>query len=121
MAHKRKNKTPGAKARDRALANVAANSGRWMDRAIVEIGNMRRVRRFKAFLGEDIRMFIEPAIGAPHKPNVYGALTHYLRRVKIIKKTRRYRPMKDVSSHARMTPEYAWVKLRRAATKRKAA
>lgn len=92
------------KARDRALAIVAARSDTWMSRAVDWYRN--NIPSDWMGTGEDLRRHISPVIGQPHHPNAWGALIKFLIRNKVVEPTGRYLQMRDEKSHARKTPEY---------------
>jgi hypothetical protein len=93
------------KAKDEALAKVAANSGDWMALALLELEAM--IHAFPAtFTGEFIRMKLAPSIGKPHSPNAWGALTGTAIKRKLIEPTGQYTAMLAKKSHGRKTALY---------------
>jgi len=90
-------------ARDDALAQVAGNSGTFMDDAICAIADLPKGM---LLIGEDIRRLLTEEGIVPHHHNAWGALTGVALRRKLLRPTGRYRYMRDVNSHGRRTAEY---------------
>ena len=91
------------KARDEALAQVAANNPTWMDDALGAINNMPTCW---AGIGEDLRGYVSSVVGDPGHPNAWGALINTAVRRGLLFPTGRYLKMRQKKSHARKTPEY---------------
>lgn len=94
-------------ARDTALTQVTDNAGSWMDMALDQLPRLRR--QMTEFTGEQLRLEITDAIGAPHHHNAWGALVMIAVNRKIIYNTGSYVAMKTTKSHARRTPVYRWM------------
>jgi hypothetical protein len=59
---------------------------------------------------EDARLAVEPDVGEPASPNAWGAIALCLSRRGVIAKTGVWRKSSDPRSHARMQPEWRWVR-----------
>jgi len=57
-------------------------------------------------IGEDIKPYIIPKIGEPHKPNAWGAVWMHAARLKYIEYTGIHLQMKKPGSHARESKQW---------------
>jgi len=88
--------------RDKALKQVADNSGEWMDRALAAV----KLLAPGEYTGEDIRLAVIEMIGAPHHHNAWGAVVKMSLAHKAIRPTGRLTAMKTRKSHGRRTAVY---------------
>lgn len=96
----------GQKARDEALESVLRRD--WIWRAQI-IDFIEKLPQGWVGTGEDVRHAAKEA-GIPNPPhhNAWGAaIMHAVKNKKWLMPTGKFLPMKDKSSHARMTREYA--------------
>lgn len=111
MSHKNKKPKPAdlfdaaaaRYAKERALQQVGANSGSWMDDALAQIGLLPD-GWFGT--GEDIRLMLEAKRIVPHHCNAWGALIGTAQRRHLIAQTGQWVPMSGSKSNARRTPVY---------------
>ena len=90
------------KARDAALETVGKNAGEtWNAAALSRINDLSGL-----VTGEDIRVYLEPIIGAPHDQHAWGFLIREAKKRELLIWTGIFRPMRTKKSHARITPVY---------------
>lgn len=96
----------GKDARDAALDAVLRRD--WIWRAQI-LSFIEDLPQGWAGTGEDIRhAAIEAGLSHPHSPNAWGAAIMYaVKHKRWLQWTGRVKPMRDKSSHARITREYA--------------
>jgi len=90
-------------ARDAALEQVTGNAGVWFDIALRYVAYLPKGWRGT---GEDLRLYLIPAIGAPHSPNAWGALVAQAMQKGMLLRTGERRAMRTMKSHARRTDVY---------------
>jgi hypothetical protein len=90
-------------ARDDALGRVSGRAGAFMGDALSAIG---RLPHGMLLTGEDVRLRLREIGIRPHHHNAWGSLIKTAVDRKLLEPTGRWFRMKDVSSHARRTPEY---------------
>lgn len=96
-------------ARDRGIERVSIAASEFMADALWRMDELR-FRLGHVFLAEDMRRELISMGVKPHCPNAWGALTRTLIFQQVIERTGVWVPMRDKRSHARMTPQYRWVK-----------
>ena len=95
----------GRAARDAGIASVAAGSPKWFDEAMGFI--VVALPPGWQGISEDIRFLAQgTSVGLPHHHNAWGSLSYHAKLRGYLEPTGRWLPMKDVSSHARRSPEY---------------
>ena len=97
--------------RDRVLENMLRNGRRvWADGyRVLARSFLIELKPGARFIGEDLRSYIEPLLGPPHHPNVWGAvsrgvLNNWMRsgNVRLVGLANMTTPR----SHARLSPQY---------------
>ena len=94
----------GKSARDEAMDRIiSGRAGEFIDDGLTAIGSLPRDL---LLTGEDVRLRLREIGIRPRHHNAWGCLirTAVLRR--LLEPTGRWFHMKDISSHARKTPEY---------------
>jgi hypothetical protein len=90
-------------ARDEALEITEERAGEWFVERVKEV---MALPKGMEFTGEDLRYLLLER-GAPDPPNptnnVWGSLIGHCSRLKVIERTGERRPMRQVTSHGRMT------------------
>ena len=90
--------------RDDGIARVMASNPDWFERAMAFVMSLP-----PGWIGisETIRFLAQDTdVGLPKHQNAWGSLAHHAKVRGYLAPTGRWLPMKDVSSHARRTPEY---------------
>lgn len=89
--------------RDRAIAQVSSNAGRWIDIAMAELP----AALVGEFTGEDVKhRLLNAGVPAPHHHNAWGALMMRAAKAGLIEKTGVWVNTVGRAAHARMAPLY---------------
>lgn len=92
--------------RDRVLARVTANAGRWVDDVLAAIKTLAQQNAGAVVTGETVRAMVTPLAGEPHHHNAWGGAIRLLVSRGYLVPTGRWIAMRGEKSNARKTPEY---------------
>lgn len=98
----------GQRLKNEGIARVLASNADWHKKAFVAFVAYTKRHKRQIVTGEHIRFIVLDALNhqRPGHPNAYGALVRNLGKDGYLRRTGKWAPMKDPSSHSRLTPTY---------------
>lgn len=98
--------TTALEMKEKALEQISNNAGTWMENFSYALHMAALDNAGLVMTGEQVRMALEPIIGAPHHHNAWGAAIAVAIKQGLLLPTGQYIAMQGPRSHARRTPVY---------------